>query len=127
MYEGTAALARRTGAPANYLGKLLQTLAGAGVLESRKGPGGGFRLARPAEEVTLLDIVEPLTDLGRWDGCILGMPICSDETACTLHHRWGEMRESYLNLLSTTVLADLAPATDPSQNRRAPAGGENPI
>ena len=58
-FEGAATIAARTGAPANYLGKLLQQLSHEGLLTSRKGAGGGFALARPAESITLLDIVEP--------------------------------------------------------------------
>lgn len=122
-YEGVGSLARRTGAPANYLGKLLQVLVGAGVLESRKGPGGGFRLARPAAEITLLDIIQPLADLARWNDCILGLPICSDETACRIHATWDEMRSSYMRMLSGTILADvsLAPDPGPEGGRPAPA------
>ncbi|HXI02153.1 MAG TPA: Rrf2 family transcriptional regulator [Candidatus Saccharimonadales bacterium] len=119
-YEGVGALARRTGAPANYLGKLLQVLVGSGVLESRKGPGGGFRLARPAAEITLLDIVEPLADLAGWNECILGLPVCSDETACRIHGTWDEMRSSYMRMLSGTILADLIIARDPGPEGRQP-------
>ena len=44
--------------PAAYLAKQLQTLVRAGILVAATGPRGGFRLARPADEITLLDIVE---------------------------------------------------------------------
>jgi Rrf2 family protein len=109
-FAGAADLAERTGAPANYLGKLLQALAIAGVLESRKGPRGGFRLARPAASISLFTIVDALSDLGPWSGCILGLPTCSTGTACPLHDGWAALREAYLKLLSETSLSDLAPA-----------------
>jgi Rrf2 family protein len=53
-----AKLAEFHGVPAAYLAKHLQALARAGVLETTKGPKGGYRLARPATEITLLDVVE---------------------------------------------------------------------
>jgi Rrf2 family protein len=56
-FEGAASLAERIRAPQNYLGKLLQVLARAGVLQSQKGLGGGFQLARPPESISLYDIV----------------------------------------------------------------------
>ena len=55
-----AKLAEYHGVPAAYLAKHLQSLARAGVLETVKGPRGGYRLARPATEVTLLDVVEAI-------------------------------------------------------------------
>src|SRR5579884_1214069 len=53
-----AQLAEYHGVPAPYLAKTLQALAGAGVIRSSPGRGGGYRLARRAEEISLLDVVE---------------------------------------------------------------------
>jgi Rrf2 family protein len=55
-----ARLAEYHGVPAPYLAKHLQALVRGGVLESVSGPRGGFRLARPPAEVTVLDIVEAI-------------------------------------------------------------------
>src|SRR3954464_4841436 len=52
-----AALAEFHGVSTSYLLKHLQALAGAGLLESVPGPKGGYRLAKPADRITLLDIV----------------------------------------------------------------------
>ena len=53
-----AQLAEHFDVPAAYLAKQLQTLVRAGVLHAATGPRGGFRLARPADAITLLDVVE---------------------------------------------------------------------
>jgi Rrf2 family protein len=55
-----AKLAEFHGVPAAYLAKHLQALARAEVLETVKGPRGGYRLARPASEITILDVVEAI-------------------------------------------------------------------
>lgn len=55
-----AKLAEYHGVPAAYMAKHLQALARAGVVETAKGPRGGYRLARPAAEITLLDVVEAI-------------------------------------------------------------------
>ncbi len=52
-----AALAHHHGVSASYLVKHLKTLVAAGILHSHPGPAGGYRLGRPADQITLLDIV----------------------------------------------------------------------
>lgn len=106
-FEGTASLAERTGAPQNYLGKLLQTLARAGVLQSQKGLGGGFQLARPPEAITLYDIVEPIDHVSRWSGCLMRQATCSEERPCALHEGWAKVRGAYLSMLQTSTVADI--------------------
>jgi Rrf2 family protein len=60
-------IAQICGTPAKFLLKVLKLLATAGLLYSLKGPGGGYRLARPAKSVTLLEVVEAV------DGPIRGL------------------------------------------------------
>ncbi len=107
-YRGVAELAREVGAPPNYLSKLLQGLTRSGLVLSKKGAGGGFALGRPAERITLLEALDPLEDFGRWNGCILGQPECSDRSACAVHASWQSVRDGYLRLLQRTTLADVA-------------------
>lgn len=111
-YAGAAALAERINAPPNYLGKLLQSLARAGLVSSRKGLGGGFRLTRPAREITLMDVLEPLEDVGRWSGCFLHRRACRDAKPCAVHAEWRELRQRYLHLLRKTTIADLVEARE---------------
>ena len=61
----TSILADKTKVPANYLAKVLQQLAGGGLLRGRRGVGGGYTLARPSESITLLEIVNVVGDLHR--------------------------------------------------------------
>jgi Rrf2 family protein len=104
---GAASIAEAIGAPPNYLGKLLQNLSRQGLVESQKGLGGGFRLARPAESITLTDVVDPIDQVDRWSECLLGLKQCSNEDACVVHDRWGPLRDEYLALLRETSIADL--------------------
>ena len=106
-YAGAVSIARAIQAPRNYLGKLLQLLAREGLVESQKGMGGGFRLARHPREISLLDVVEPIEHISRWSGCIMGREVCSEEAPCAIHLRWKTIREAYLELLRETRLADL--------------------
>jgi len=106
-YAGAGKVASEIGAPQNYLGKILQTLAAEGLVTSQKGLGGGFRLARDPKEISLFDIVDPLEHLSRWTGCILGRPECSEVEPCAIHNRWKKVRQAYLDMLTQTTIADL--------------------
>jgi len=107
-YAGATQIADEVGAPRNYLGKLLKNLASQGLLESQKGYGGGFRLAVPAERISLYDIVEPLDKVSKWNGCFLGRNKCSDKNPCAVHKQWSKIREEYLEFLKKTTVAMLA-------------------
>ena len=107
-FAGAAEVADAIGAPPNYLGKLLKSLAEEGLVQSQKGKGGGFRLARTPARITVLDVVEPIDHIGRWRGCFLGRSRCSDHSPCAVHVRWAAIRDQYLAFLKHTTLADLA-------------------
>jgi Rrf2 family iron-sulfur cluster assembly transcriptional regulator len=104
---GAASIAEVIGAPPNYLGKLLQGLSREGLVESKKGLNGGFRLKKPAKSIPLSAIVDPIDQIGRWSECLLGMSKCSNETPCAVHQRWGPLRDAYLALLNEVSIADL--------------------
>jgi Rrf2 family protein len=106
-YAGAARVAQDIGAPQNYLGKLLKALAAEGLVESQKGLGGGFRLARDPRAISLLDVVEPIEHVSRWSGCILGRSECSEVEPCAIHHRWKAVRDAYLKMLERTTIAEL--------------------
>ena len=106
-FEGAATIAEKIGARGNYLGKLLQAMTHEGLVESQKGLGGGFRLARRADDITLFDVVDPIEEVSRWKGCFMGRPNCSSDRPCAIHYRWGEVRNAYLTLLRETTIADL--------------------
>jgi Rrf2 family protein len=113
-FAGAARIAQEIGAPQNYLGKLLKALAEEGLLESQKGLGGGFRLARDPQQISLLDVVEPIEHVSRWSGCILGRPECSEADPCAIHDRFKEVRDAYLRMLKRTTLAELVARGEPA-------------
>ncbi len=108
----TSQLAQRLAVPVHYLAKVLQVLARRGMLESQRGRQGGFRLARPAREITAWDVVQELDDTRALYGCIMGESECSDETACPLHRLWKTIRDQFLQMLQTTTLRELAKFQD---------------
>jgi len=100
-------IARCTGIPWAYLSKVLHTLEKHGIVESRRGYRGGFKLRRPAEQVTLEDIAAVLER--QWPPqCLLGFQDCQGERNCPFHDFWQREREVIREKLRSTTLADLA-------------------
>jgi len=101
-------MAELLGIPAPFLGKVLQPLVARNILASQRGRSGGFKLARPASEISLLQIVETQENLEPLHLCILGQVDCSDERPCPLHEYWRGASHAFLNMLSETTLQHLA-------------------
>jgi Rrf2 family transcriptional regulator, iron-sulfur cluster assembly transcription factor len=107
-FAGASEIARSINVPANYLGKLLRRLAEAGILKSRKGHGGGFKLARKAGRISLMSLMEPVEDLSFLSGCMFDSTHkCGYADKCPVHDTWGEIRERLITVLEKTTLQHL--------------------
>lgn len=114
-------IAKAEGLPAPVLGKVLQELVRKGLLDSRRGPGGGFRLARKPELITLRDVVAAIDGLDQFAECAVGLEGCSDNSPCPLHDTWKGIRTQLMNYLEATTLADMAAAvTEKKEHLRRP-------
>ncbi len=100
-------MAEKLGVPAPFLGKVLQQMVGRGLLVSQRGRNGGFRLAVPASQISLYQIVDSQEDLGRAGQCFLGQSECTDERACPMHNFWKVTASEFLQQLVNTTLTDL--------------------
>lgn len=98
--------------PKQFLAKLLQTLARAGIVASVKGPGGGFTLAHTADEITLYDVVNCIDGNVDFDRCAVGLLECSDTAPCPLHDQWKILRESIRAYLQRNTLGGLQTALE---------------
>jgi Rrf2 family protein len=103
--------------PTNYLSKILHDLARAGVLDSSRGSSGGFRLSRPAERVSVADVIGVFQDVGAGQRCLLGKRECRDATGCAAHAAWKRAAAPVWAFFQETTLAELtasAPIEDAS-------------
>ena len=101
-------IARAEDIPHPILSKVLLDLVRKGLLESRRGPGGGFSLSRRPELITLRDVVAAVDGLDHFYQCVTGLPACSDETPCPLHEMWKQMRGNLIESFDTTTLDAMA-------------------
>lgn len=104
------------GIPSNYLSKILGQLARLGVVESRKGWGGGFRLRGDPSRVKLAEVIRPLEGIHHPRACVFGLPKCSEDDPCPLHDYWKRITEVHESMLEELTIADLA--IDPAKRGR---------
>jgi Rrf2 family protein len=115
-------IATALGAPANYLAKTLNALARKGLISSTRGPAGGFRLRRAAEEITLAEVDESFGELRPAALCLLGDRPCDGRAPCAAHARWTSVCERLRAPLRATTLADLLDPHAPELEAGALAG-----
>ena len=102
--------------PANYLSKTLHQLVRAEVLQSTRGPHGGFRLVRPPARTTLAEVVRPFLPLeGR--ACILGRGTCNDRSPCPAHHRWRSVKSGMHDFFGDTTIDTFVQSEIPAVRR----------
>jgi len=108
--HSTHEVATTLGVSEAHLSKVMQRLARAGLVNSVRGPKGGFTLARPGGEITLLNIYEAIEGPLRPSGCLLKKPICSG-TDCILGKLLGNVNREMGDYLANTKLSDVCGAT----------------
>ncbi len=101
-------IASAQGIPEAYLHKLLPALVRAGLLATRRGPHGGFRLARPAREVSLLAVIEAVDGPLALNVCVSGGAGCERAEHCPVHPVWRVAHRQLVALLAETTIGQLA-------------------
>jgi Rrf2 family protein len=89
-----------------HLSKVLKALTDSGLLLSKRGPDGGYSLALPAPEVTLLQIYEALQGPLRLDGCLFDQPVCQ-QVHCVLGGLVEKVRNDVHSHMAQTTLHDV--------------------
>lgn len=102
-------LAEETGVPLPTAQKLVSRLSAAGLIESARGTGGGFRLARPAAAISLADIVEAVEGPIALTSCVdQGSHDCCIEGNCRVKPHWNAVNGAVRGALAGVSLASLA-------------------
>ena len=100
-------LAERLGASEAHLAKVMQRLGKAGLVNSTRGPKGGFMLDRPADQVSLLDVYEAIEGPIEPSACLFGRPVCGRK-ACIFGDFLTEFEARFRDYLANATLEALA-------------------
>lgn len=122
------ALAEATNVPLAYLSKVLRRLVDAELLHVRKGPGGGYALARPPQEIRFSEILAAIDGPLETGMCAFGFGRCDGRAPCALHGAWSELESSIHQWAERTTLAEVrafAAARPTSRRRVRVVGGRS--
>ena len=91
----------------SYLEQIFAKLRGHGLIEGTRGPRGGYRLARPADQITVADIVAAVDEKVDATRCS-GQEDCQNGERCLTHELWSELSHKIYNFLNSITLAQFS-------------------
>jgi len=101
---GIKEIAVNIDSPEHFLAKILQDLSKRGIVQSVKGPNGGFYLNAQSLARPLSDVIEAVDGGGIFRDCGLGLKECSSKNPCPLHHDFLDVRNRLQNMLESITI-----------------------
>jgi len=114
-------IAAEEGIPAAFLERILRRLRGAGLVSARRGARGGYRLARPAGEISVADVVTALEGRRSLVSCLPDAGACRRSARCRTRVAWQRLDEAVARALDGVTVADLV--AGPAAAAAGPATG----
>jgi len=106
--------------PAPFMAKILQQLARHKILNSVKGPNGGFSLAKRPDTITVLDVIKIIDGEALFKNCLIHDGSCSEvkksRKTCTVHDDYSKIRANISNVFRKKTIAELANTASASKN-----------
>jgi len=87
--------------PREFLAKILKVLAARGLVRSSRGAHGGYQLARPAREISFLDVIETVEGPVQLNVCLDHKDRCDVSASCTMYHIWKAGQDRMLMCIGT--------------------------
>ena len=104
---GIKEIANELDLPVHFLSKILQRLVKQDIVQSLKGPNGGFYLNEKSKEASLLNIIEVIDGLAFFTSCGLGLKECTETHPCPLHNDFKVYRDGLYFMFSEKKISDL--------------------
>jgi Rrf2 family protein len=105
-------IAEEMAIPVRFLPQVMGDLAAAGLVRAETGRSGGYRLAKPADQVSLLDVIEAIEGDGRRRSCVLRAGPCGLDGFCDVHDVFFAAQDALLDTLAGARLAALPARRD---------------
>jgi Rrf2 family protein len=104
----TGMIAREKSIPPSFLAKIVSQLSVAGLLQTSRGARGGVSLARPAEAISLLDVIEAIDGPIILNDCVAESATCTFDESCPLKPVWCDAQKMLVDHLSKATFAQFA-------------------
>jgi len=102
-----AEIARQCQVPSSFLAKIFQSLSKAGLVKSHRGAKGGFCLAKPPEDITILDVIQAVEGPVLLNKCFIAGTDCKNYPDCPVHEVLEEATTKLVSILGRYNLRDL--------------------
>ncbi len=113
--------------PSNYVTQILANLVHHDLLIAVAGPDGGYELAQPPGEVTLLTVVEAAEGPMVLDQCVLRGGSCDWADSCPIHDKWAHVQQAVATELQSVTFAELAAIDGAMVDRSYQPEGDEPV
>ncbi len=91
-----------------FLAKITRPLIKRGILSAVRGVGGGFRLGRPPDTISMLEVIETLQGPLHFNECLIAPGACKRADRCPVHPVWQQIKEGTERILAMWTFSDLA-------------------
>lgn len=103
---GIKEIAKGTDAPEHFIAKILQDLSRRNLVNSVKGPNGGFYMDKADLKTSLSDIVKAIDGDKIYIDCLLGLKACSEKNPCPVHFEYKEIKKNLIRLLEESTIGN---------------------
>ncbi len=100
-------IAKRQNVPKKFLEKIIQDLIRGGLIKSKRGSCGGYTLARPAEAISIYDVIAAIEGPITVNACMEAHSSCDRLPCCSMVAVWSEVQRKVTEVFTRTTLADL--------------------
>jgi len=100
-------IAENLAVPRHFLGKIMKKVVKEGMLESTRGPYGGFSINADTLQTPLIKLIRITEGLEQFNSCVLHFRKCNKNKPCPLHYQMVENRNQLLEIFSSTTIGDL--------------------
>ncbi len=106
-------MAEKLKVPRHFLAKIMKTMVKEGILNSTKGPYGGFSLNDHSLKAKIIQLVKITDGVEQFNTCVLSLRKCNSENPCPLHYQMLKLRDDMLAEFSAKTLGDLLDEKNP--------------
>lgn len=103
---GVKEIARGTDSPEHFIAKIMQELGRKRLVQSIKGPNGGFYMTEKDLKISISDIVKAMDGDKLYMDCVLGLKACSEKNPCPVHFEFKEIKKRLIHMIESNTIGD---------------------
>ena len=103
---GVKEIAKGTDSPEHFIAKIMQELGRKRLVQSIKGPNGGFYMTQRDLKISISDIVKAMDGDKLYSDCVLGLKACSEKNPCPVHFEFKEIKKRLIHMIENNTIGD---------------------